>query len=86
MIKRGHKPVVDVLAKITDRGKKPWTLYLHVVLLADRTTVRVLTGQTAFYMNYRSEAVLPIELEIPTWRLLNWPEVESRGDLLAMRA
>lgn len=59
---------------------------LHAVLLADRTTVRGPTGRTPFYLNYGREAVLPIEMEIPTWRLLDWPSVKSREDLLALRA
>ena len=86
MVERGYRSFEDALAKLTEGGKLGWVNYLHAVLLADRTTVRGPTGRTPFYLNYGREAVLPIEMDIPTWRLLDWPSVKSREELLALRA
>ena len=58
---------------------------LPAVLWADRSTVHTSTGFTPYYINSGSGPVFPIELEIPTWRILPWSEVHSTADLLAMR-
>ena len=86
MIERGHKPIVDALSKMSDGGSTNWVQNLPAVLWADRSTVRTSTGLTPYYICCGSEPVLPIELEIPTWRILPWNEVHSTADLLAMRA
>jgi hypothetical protein len=86
MIERGHRPVVEALAKMTDGGKEKWVDNLHAVLLADRVTVKATTGFSPFYLNYGSEAVLPIELRVPTWRIMDWEKVADKADLLALRA
>ena len=86
MIERGHKPIIEALAKMSERGSTNWVRNLLTVLWADRSTVRTSTGSTPYYLNCGSELVLPIELEIPTWRILPWNEVHSTCELLAMRA
>ena len=59
---------------------------MPAVLWADRSSVRTSTGLTPYYICCGSEPVLPIELEVSTWRILPWSEVHSTADLLAMRA
>ena len=86
MIERGHKPIVDALSKMSDGGSTNWVRNLPSVLLADRSTVRTSTGLTPYYICCGSEPVLPIELEVPTWRILLWSKVHSTADLLAIRA
>ena len=82
MIERGHQQIKDALAKMTG----PWVDNLPAVLLADRSTVRKSTGYTPFYLNHGAEAILPIELDIPTWKTLPWLEVRTTDELLALRA
>jgi len=86
MIERGHRPVTEALARMTDGRLGSWVKNLPAVLLADRTTVYQPTGKTPFFMVYGREAVLPVELKYPTWRILDWEEVTDRASLLAMRA
>lgn len=86
MVERGHTPVVDALTKMTEGGLSNWVQCLHTVLWADRTTVRASTGMTPIRLLTGSEAVLPIELEIPTWQILPWKEVRTTAELLALRA
>ena len=66
MIERGHSPIVNAFAKMTDGGEGNWVQNFYAVLWADRTTVRKSTGYTLFYLNVSSEPILPIELDIPT--------------------
>lgn len=86
MIERGHNPIVDALSKMSDGGSINWVRNLPAVLWADRSTVRISTGLTPYYISCGNEPVLPIELEIPTWRILPWDNVHTTSDLLAMRA
>ena len=63
-----------------------WLDNLSAVLLTDRSTVRKSTGYTPFYFNYGADAVLSIELDIPTWKTLPWLEIQTIKKLLALRA
>jgi hypothetical protein len=56
------------------------------MLWADRTTYRTSTGITPYEIKYLDRAVLPIELEVPTWSVLSWEEIRDTADLLAVRA
>jgi hypothetical protein len=85
LVERGHKPVVDGLSKMSG-GKAHWVNNLHTVLWADRTTVHSSTGMTPYEIMYANRPILPIELEIPTWSVMNWEEAVTRSDLIAMRA
>lgn len=86
MVKRGHKPIMDALAKMEggNLGSK-WVDNLHAVLWADQLTVKTSTGMSLFWMVCGQEPVLPIDLEIPTWRILPWDRIETTADLLAIR-
>ena len=59
---------------------------LLTALLADYYIAKATTGFSPFYMMYGKEAVLPIKLSIPTWRMLKWDEVHTIEDLLSFRA
>ncbi len=86
MIEHGHKPIVDVLSKMSDGGSTNWVQNLPAVLWADQSTVRTSTGLTPYYICCGSEPVFLIELEVPTWRILSLSKVYSTADLLAIRA
>lgn len=86
MIEREHKPIVNALSKMSDRGSTNWVRNLPAVLWADWSTMRTSTGLTPYYISCGNEPVLPIELEIPTWKILSWDNVHTINDLLAIRA
>ena len=48
MVERGHKPIVDALAELTDGGLGNWVRNLPSVLFADRTSVHQPTRRTPF--------------------------------------
>jgi hypothetical protein len=86
MVERGHQPIVDGLAKMTDGGRYNWVRNLHAILWADRTTVKRTTGMSPYRIKYGNDAVLPIELSNPTWQILDWERAQSTAELLALRA
>ena len=86
MIERGHSPITEALACMTDGGVGNWVTNLPAVLLADRTTIHQLTGRIPFFMVYGREVVLPVKMQYPTWRVLNWEKVKTRAELLAAQA
>ena len=86
MVERGHQPIVDALSKLTDGASRRWPSHFHAVVWADRTTTKATTNQAPHRIVYGQDAVLPIELDFPTWHILDWESVRSTGDLLALRA
>ncbi len=86
MIETGHKPIVNALSKMSDGGSTRWVRNLPAVLWADRSTLRTSSGLTPYYITFGNEPVFPIELEIPTWRILSWDNVHTTSDPLAICA
>ena len=84
LVERGHKPIVDALAKL---GGK-WTQHLSSVLWADRVTTRRSTGYSPFQLVYGQECILPVEFDAKTWTTLDWSRKGpiSTAELLALRA
>ncbi|XP_077247224.1 uncharacterized protein LOC143886940 [Tasmannia lanceolata] len=52
------------------RSYKDWSSKLPFALWAYRTSVHISTGATPYSLTYGMEAVLPIELKIPSLRIL----------------
>ncbi len=59
---------------------------LFTILWTDRSTVIRKIGRIPFYLNYGREPVLPIELDMSTWRILPWNDVFDTAGFLAFRA
>jgi hypothetical protein len=66
MILQGLKP--RILDKLNKHGKK-WVAELPSVLWSLRTTPSRATGFTLFFLVYRSEAMLPTDIEYGSSRL-----------------
>ena len=64
-VEAANKNVKKIVAKITDIYKD-WHEKLSFSLHAYQTSVRTYTGATPFSLVYGIEAVLPIEVEIPS--------------------
>ena len=56
---------------------KDWHEMLPYALHGYRTSVRTSTGATPFSLVYGTEVVLPIEVEIPSLRVLAEAELEE---------
>src|SRR5204863_7425765 len=82
LVERGHDSITNALAKY---DKAHWIRYLPLALWADRISVRRSTGYSAFELIYGRECLLPVQLSIESWCLIDWEKVESREDLLMAR-
>jgi hypothetical protein len=93
-VERGMHTLKDALSKMTSgypdsragSSTYSWRYHFFSVLLADRVTINATTGISPYFFLYGVNAVIPIELEIPTWSTLPWREIIDRADLIAMRA
>ncbi|GLU06504.1 hypothetical protein SLE2022_235340 [Rubroshorea leprosula] len=78
-----NKNIKKILAKMTVTYKD-WHEMLPYALHAYRTYVRTSTGATPYSLVYGMEVVLPIELEIPSMRILSESGIEEE-DLIQKR-
>ena len=65
---------IEVILKKTAESVRDWHEQLPLALWGYRTSIRTSTGVTPFSLVYGMEAVLPIELEVPSLRL--WQNVD----------
>ncbi|KAG8482790.1 hypothetical protein CXB51_024036 [Gossypium anomalum] len=68
-VEAANKNIKRIIGKMTETYKD-WHEKLPFALFAYRTSVRTSTGATPFSLVYGMEAVLPIEVEIPSLRVL----------------
>ncbi|KAL6406714.1 putative gag-pol poly protein [Ilyonectria robusta] len=53
--------------------------------LTDRSTIRGSHGCSPFWLLHGWEPILPMEVKVPTWRLIDWDEVHTREDIVLAR-
>ena len=75
-VKAANKNVKKIMAKMTDTYKD-WHEKLPFALHAYRTAIRTSIRATPFSLVYRMEAVLPIEVEILSLRILMETKLEE---------
>ncbi|PKI45501.1 hypothetical protein CRG98_034106 [Punica granatum] len=71
-----NKNIKKIIEKMTV-NYKDWHEMLPYALLAHRTSIRTSTGTTPYSLVYGMEAVLPIEVKIPSMRILAEAELEE---------
>jgi hypothetical protein len=54
-------------------------------LLADRSTPRASHGHSPFYLIFGYEPVLPMEVDVPTWRTIDWDDVRTHDQMIEAR-
>ncbi|KAL5539172.1 hypothetical protein UlMin_044785 [Ulmus minor] len=78
-----NKTIKQTLKKKLEKSKGAWVDKLPLVLWAYRTSFRAATGETPFSLAYGVEAIIPIEISLPTFRVDNFDE-ENNDVLLAL--
>jgi glucuronate isomerase len=63
IVKASHYTIATILSKLGDRTSK-WSYYLNAALLTERITICLFHGFLPFYLIYRWELILPIEVSI----------------------
>ena len=67
-----NKIILRGIKKKLEEAKEKWVEELPNILWTHRTTVRKSTGETPFALAYGVEAVIPLEVGIPTTRRKNF--------------
>ena len=70
-----NKTLGKILNKTVTRNRRDWHDHLFESLWAYRVTVRTPTQATPFSLIYGSEAVLPLEVQLPSLRVAIQDEV-----------
>jgi ribonuclease HI len=75
-VEAANKNVKKILSKMTETYKD-WHEHLPYALCAYRTSVRTSVGATPYSLVYGMEAVLPVEVEIPSLRILSQTQLDE---------
>ena len=78
-----NKTIKETLKKKLEEKKGAWADELPLVLWAYRTTTRTATGETPFSLSYGVEAVIPVEIGTPSFRMETFDE-ENNNEALRM--
>jgi ribonuclease HI len=75
-----NKTLIQMLKKKLGRKKGAWVEYLPEGLWSYRTTVKTATGETPFALAYGIEAVIPVEVGSPSFRVAHYnPGLNEEG-------
>jgi hypothetical protein len=93
LVERGHQTIINAIAKYhasdsarySPMFRKDWTWYVSLAMWADRVSVRRSTGYSAFELVYGRECLLPIQLAINSWNVINWNNIKDREKLILAR-
>nr|XP_019071490.1 uncharacterized protein K02A2.6-like [Solanum lycopersicum] len=89
VVEAANKNIKKILRKMIDKHRG-WPEMLPYTLLGFQTTVRTSTGVTPYLLVYGTKAVIPVEVEIPSLRIMQEAElsnaewVSKRVDQLAL--
>lgn len=74
-----------IMVKMAKSKGKDWIKWLGLALFIDCTLVRKSYSRMAYYLIYSMEAILPLEIRYPTWRLIRWDFIEDAESLFEVR-
>ncbi|XP_030453603.2 uncharacterized protein LOC115675132 [Syzygium oleosum] len=75
-VEAANKNIKKILSKIAE-NYHDWHERLPYALMAYRTSIRTSTGATPFSLVYGMEEVLPVEVEIPSLRVLSQAKLDE---------
>ena len=81
LAERTNRTLLRGLRTRLKKAKGAWVEQLHHVLWSCRTTPSETTGETPYSLAYGAEAVIPIELDLPSARVQFYQEEENEGGL-----
>ncbi|GJV73087.1 reverse transcriptase domain-containing protein [Tanacetum coccineum] len=81
LVDRANKSLMEGIKARLGRERAGWADMLPNVLWAHRTFLKQSNGETSFSLTYRSEAVIPTEIGMPTHRTMMIREDENEDEL-----
>ena len=85
IIERGHGIYIESIWKILQGNTTKWPEILPLAMWAGRVTVRGVTGSSPYYLLYGQQLLFPFDFTDRRWHMLDWVDVNSTKDLLAIR-
>ncbi|XP_060170648.1 uncharacterized protein LOC132601582 [Lycium barbarum] len=76
VVEATNKNIKRILRKMTD-SYKGWHEQLPYALLGYHTAARISTGATPYLLVYGTEAVIPVEVKIPSLRIIQEEELDD---------
>ena len=73
-----NRSLLKIIKTRLDGAKEIWPDKLPSILWAYRTTTRTPTGETLFRLAYRSDAVIPAEVGLTSYRVENYTEGKNK--------
>jgi hypothetical protein len=86
MIERGHRTWINSIWKLCGNRKEKWSRWFYHALWADRVTTRRATGFSPYYLLYGRPHLFPFNLKDETWYTINWHDIDTTEQLLAVWA
>ncbi|RDB15232.1 Retrovirus-related Pol polyprotein from transposon 17.6 [Hypsizygus marmoreus] len=84
-IERAHNTFVESLLRACGKDSNLWPLYIHACLFAIRCTTSRVTGYTPYFLLYGRHPFFAFDLADRTWDLLDWGDIRTTMDLIAVR-
>ncbi|GLU03762.1 hypothetical protein SLE2022_209450 [Rubroshorea leprosula] len=81
MVESVNKCILEGIRPRLEQHKAKWADELNNVLWAYRTTSRTATGETPYHLAFGTEAVIPVEIGVPSFRVTHFDEGRN-GQLL----
>ena len=69
-----NRSLLKIIKTWLEGAKGIWLDELPSILWVYRTTARIPTGETSFRLTYRSDAVIPVEVGLTSYRVENYEE------------
>nr|GEX24226.1 hypothetical protein [Tanacetum cinerariifolium] len=81
LVERANRSLREGIKARLGEGNKNWVEELPRVLWAHRTMIKSSHGDTPFSLTYRTEAVIPVEIGMPTYRIVAVDMVNNDKEL-----
>ncbi|GJZ50661.1 reverse transcriptase domain-containing protein [Tanacetum coccineum] len=81
LVERANKSLMHGLKARLGRERVGWVDELPNILWAHRTMLKTSNGETPFSLTYGSEAVIPAEIGMTTYRTIQWNEAQNKKEL-----
>jgi transposase InsO family protein len=81
LTERENGIMVNILNKIIYVHKTDWDIKLQSALWAYRTAEKITTKRTPFYLVYQMDSIMPVEFEVPTYKISTTERLSSEESL-----
>jgi hypothetical protein len=81
LTERANGIMVNILNKIISVHKTDWDIKLASALWAYRTAQKITTKRTPFYLVYGMDSIMPVEFDIPTYRISTTERLDPEESL-----